>query len=331
MKSHNFVATTRAFITAGNGGNGCVCFRREKSVPRGGPDGGDGGRGGHVIIQADLHINSLISIDYHPHQRADNGINGKSKKSHGRNGKDLVFKVPCGTEIRDNETGKQLGDLIKDGSQLLIAHGGNGGRGNHHWKIGSRQTPDEEYAEGKPGEIKTIRLELKIIADAGLIGFPNAGKSTLLSVISNAHPRIASYPFTTLNPIVGTIINETFNELTIVDIPGLIKDAHEGVGLGHSFLRHIERTQLLIFVIDMAGTDRRNPTDDYFTLVNELNLHNAELSKRPSFIVANKMDVPGAEEKLVDFKKTTGLTPLPISALTRQGIDQIKQTLYDMM
>lgn len=327
MKGHKFVETARVHISAGRGGNGCVSSRREKFVPRGGPDGGDGGRGGHVIIQADQNIHSLIRVHYNPHQRAKDGSHGKGKKLHGRNGKDLVVKVPCGTEIRDEETGTQLADLIKDADQLLMARGGKGGLGNCHWKSGTHQAPRKQ-TEGEAGEYKVIRLELKIIADIGLIGFPNAGKSTLIRAISHARPRTAPYPFTTLSPVIGTIKYETFNDLTIVDIPGLIKGAHKGLGLGHTFLRHVERAQFLVIVIDMAGTDGRDPANDYFSLLNELSLYNADLGRRPFQVVANKMDIPEATEQLPEFEQKTGLTPLPISSITHQGVDQLKEALY---
>lgn len=327
MKGHKFVESARAFVAGGSGGNGCASFRREKFVPHGGPDGGDGGRGGHVIIQADQNINSLISVYYRPHQRAQNGGHGKGKNMHGRNGKDTVLKVPCGTEIRDEETNTRLGDLVTDGTQLTIAQGGQGGQGNSHWKRGSDRSPGE-CTQGEPGEHKTIRLDLKTVADAGLIGLPNAGKSTLLSVISNAHPKIAPYPFTTLHPVIGTVKYKTFTDLTVVDIPGLIKGAYQGAGLGHKFLRHVERAQLLVFVIDMAGADGRNPAEDYFVLLNELSLHNHDLVKRPFLVVANKMDLPEAQEQLPEFEQKTGQTPLLVSSTARQGIDELKQALY---
>jgi len=317
-----------AHITAGNGGNGCMSFRHEKFVPRGGPDGGDGGRGGHVIAQADQNINSLISVYYKPLQKAKDGGHGKGKKMHGRNGKDLILKVPCGTEIRDDETGKLLGDLVNDKEQLTVARGGNGGLGNCHWKTSSHQRP-EEHTDGELCEHKVIRLELKIIGDIGLIGFPNAGKSTLIRAVSNAHPRIAPYPFTTLNPVIGTIKYDTFRDLTIVDIPGIIKGAHKGLGLGHTFLRHVERSPFLVIVIDMAGVDGRNPADDYFVLLNELKLHNAELGNRQMLVVSNKMDIPEASEFLKEFEQKTGIKPVTVSALNRDGIGKLKQALYN--
>jgi len=217
--------------------------------------------------------------------------------------------------------------LIKDADQLLVARGGKGGLGNSHWKSGTHQVP-RKPTEGEDGEYKLIRLELKSIADIGLIGFPNAGKSTLIRAISHARPRTAPYPFTTLSPVIGTIKYETFNDLTIVDIPGLIKGAHKGLGLGHTFLRHVERAQFLVIVIDMAGTDGRDPANDYFSLLNELSLYNADLGRRPFQVVANKMDIPEATEQLPEFEQKTGLTPLPISSITHQGVDQLKEALY---
>ncbi len=330
MKGFKFVETAGADILAGCGGNGCASFRREKFVPFGGPDGGDGGRGGHVILQADPNVDSLISIYYQPRQHAEDGGKGLGQKRHGRNGKDLILKVPCGTVARDETTGAILGELITPGAQLIVAHGGKGGLGNCHWKTSVHQAP-LEHTKGMPGEQRRLRLDLKIVADIGLIGFPNAGKSTLLAAISHAHPKIANYPFTTLQPVIGTIQYDTFTRLKIVDIPGLIKGAHAGAGLGHTFLRHVERTRGLVYVIDMAGSEGRHPADDYATLHDELERYNPELIQRPALVVANKMDLDPALENLHEFMEQTEQKPLLVSGLTGQGTDELKSTLYKLV
>lgn len=327
MKSHKFVETARAVFIAGRGGNGSFSFRREAGVPRGGPDGGDGGRGGHVILRADRNVDTLITLYYNPSQRAGDGIPGRGKQMTGRNGRDIVIAVPCGTEVLDDDTGERLADMIAHDEQVIIARGGRGGLGNCHFTTATHQAPTE-HTEGEPGEEKKVRLTLKIIADVGLIGFPNAGKSTLLSVISHAHPKIASYPFTTLHPVVGTLSGEPGATLTVVDIPGLIQGAHRGAGLGHDFLRHVERTRFLILVVDMAGTDGRHPADDYAVLLDELKRHNPDLVQRPSLLVANKMDLPEAAANLPEFIKRTGQQPLPISAMKREGLDALKKALF---
>lgn len=329
MKKYKFVDYVTVSIFAGRGGNGCVSFRREKYVPRGGPDGGDGGRGGHVIFHAGHNMHSLTPFYYKPRHLAENGGHGKGKRMHGRNGKDVILGVPCGTEIRDDKTNELLGDLINDGAEIIVAYGGQGGLGNCHWKTNTHQAP-VEHTEGEPGEQKKLRLDLKMIGDVGLIGFPNAGKSTLISAISHAHPKIASYPFTTLTPIIGTIKYDTFTELKVVDIPGLIKGAHSGSGLGFTFLRHVERTRLLAFIIDMGGTEGRHPADDYTTLVNEIKQYNPVLAQYPSLIIANKMDIPEANKLLQEFINRTTLSPIPISALKGQGVDELKQVFYDL-
>lgn len=338
MKSHIFVDTARVFAIAGRGGNGCLSFRREKSVPLGGPDGGDGGRGGHVIFQANHDVDSLIAIYYRPHQRAEDGGHGKGKRMHGRNGQDLIVKVPCGTEINIDPGGDQpagsgagrLADLIESGAQFIAAHGGKGGNGNCHWKTSVHRAPMEHTA-GEPGEERTLRLDLKLVADAGLIGLPNAGKSSLLGAISHAHPKIAPYPFTTLNPVIGALSNESLETIKIVDIPGLVQDAHQGVGLGYAFLRHVERAGALVFVIDMAGADGRNPTEDYRTLRSELKLYNPDLAKRPALVVANKMDLPEAAEFLAEFIRRARCKPIPISAKNGTGLEPLKRALFKLV
>lgn len=326
MKSRKFVDSVVLHAQAGQGGNGCVSFRREKYLPRGGPNGGDGGRGGHVILRTDPDTTSLEHILFSPDRRAPNGGHGKGKQIHGRNGRDLIVKLPCGTEVYDADTGARLADLVDPGAEVTVARGGRGGLGNVHWKTSTHQAP-REHTSGGAGETGAIGLQLKLVSDVGLVGFPNAGKSSLLTRLSDAHPRIAPYPFTTLNPIVGTLIFEDYSRATVADIPGLIRGAHDGVGLGHAFLRHIERASALVIVLDMAGTDGRDPAQDLADLRQELALHDASLSTRPTLIVANKMDVPRAAETLTEFRSATGVDPLCVSAATGNGIPELKDTI----
>jgi len=326
MKQRTFIDSVKVYIKAGRGGNGSYSFRREKFVPYGGPDGGDGGHGGSVILKGDRDEDSLIRLHYTPHQTAENGGNGTGQQMHGRNGKNLLLKVPCGTEIWNADTGVMLGEVLQDGQEVVVAKGGRGGIGNVHFKSSTHQAPTE-HTEGTPGEEITARLELKLIADIGLVGFPNAGKSSILTGISDAHPKIAPYPFTTLNPIIGTLIYEDYTRIRIADIPGLIKGAHEGTGLGDDFLRHVVRSKALVYVLDMAGVDGRNPVADYKTLKEELEFYLKGLSKRPSIIVANKMDISEATANLKTFLKKTRTKPLQISAYTGQGLDELRDLL----
>lgn len=327
MKSRKFVDSVVLYARAGAGGNGCVSFRREKFVPCGGPDGGDGGRGGNITLKADYDEDSLVRLFFTPHQRAGNGGYGKGKKLHGRNGKDLVLPVPIGTEVHNTETGEMLGDLTAHDDELTIAHGGRGGKGNCRWKTSTHQAPTE-HTDGEPGEELKLRLLLKLVSNAGLVGFPNAGKSSLLAKISDAHPRVGAYPFTTLNPVIGTMIFDDYSRLRVADIPGLITGAHDGIGLGHAFLRHIERAAYLIYVLDMAGVDGRLPHDDYASLKREIGLHKKDLLTRPSLLVANKSDLPEAGPNLKIFIKKTGLIPIPISATTGEGIPELKDAIF---
>ncbi len=330
MKSHKFVDKVKIRVKAGDGGNGCASFRREKFLPKGGPDGGDGGRGGHVILRGDKNENSLIRLHYNPDRRAEKGGHGKGKKLHGRNGSDLVAKIPCGTEVWDKESGEFLGDIVEHGQRILVARGGSGGKGNSRFKTSTNRAP-REFTPGEPGEEHRLQLILKLVADVGLVGLPNAGKSSLLARISHAHPKVASYPFTTLNPVVGTLVFEDYSRITVADVPGIIKGAHHGVGLGHDFLRHIERSRFLIFVIDMSGADGRNPTEDYRVVREELKRHKPELAQRPSLVVANKMDLSESEERIPSFRKNTGIAPLEVSAATGTGIDLLRKSIYDMI
>lgn len=333
MKQRKFVDSVVAHVAGGAGGNGCLCFRREKYVPKGGPDGGDGGRGGHVILRADPNVDSLIALFFNPQQRAESGQHGMGKRMHGRNGRDLVIAVPCGTEVRDIDTDQLLHDLTEPGVEVLVARGGKGGLGNPHWQTSTHQTP-YEHTDGEPGEEKNIRLDLKLLADVGLVGFPNAGKSSLLSKISNAHPKIAPYAFTTLNPIIGTVkVGSDFEEAsyTVADIPGLVKDAHKGVGLGDRFLRHVERATCLAIVIDMGGAEGRDPVEDYRILQRELKFYRADLLDRSTLVVANKMDLPEAGENLVRFRKETRTKPMPVSAESGEGLDRLKTRLLQIV
>ncbi len=329
MKTRTFVDEVVLHATAGNGGNGSASFRREKFVPHGGPDGGDGGRGGHIILEGSRDTDSLIGIYYSPVRRAEDGGIGRGQQASGRNGQDLVILVPCGATIYDKDSGELLGEILEHGQQQIIARGGKGGRGNVHWKTSTHQAPTE-HTPGETGEEKSLKLVLRIIANIGLVGFPNAGKSLLISKLTGAHPKVAPYPFTTLNPIIGTMVFEDYVRVTVADIPGLIEGAHEGLGLGHGFLRHIERSAILVYVIDMSGIDGRKPYEDYRSLRNELKLHSAEMIRRPSVIVANKMDVPEAAGNLKEFKRKTRTRPISISALTGEGTAALRQTLREL-
>ncbi len=327
MKTRKFIDSVVLHIKAGNGGNGVASFRREKYVPRGGPDGGDGGHGGSIYIQADAQLDSLEALYFRPHQNAEHGGHGRGQRCHGRSGKKLILRVPCGTEAYDATDTVLIGEVLGQDDQLLLAQGGRGGLGNVHFKTSSHQAP-QECTPGTKGEEREIRLVLKTISDISLVGYPNSGKSTLLSKLSEAHPKIAAYPFTTLNPIIGTLVFENYNKLRIADIPGLIDGAHQGVGLGHDFLQHIERTHFLLYVIDMAGMDGRHPADDYRQLKEELRLYDSNLIERPYLLLANKMDQHKAQERLKEFIEQCGEKPLELSALQEHGLTTLRQKLH---
>jgi len=329
MKQRTFIDSVKVFVKAGNGGNGSFSFRREKYIPYGGPDGGDGGKGGSVILKGDRDTDSLIRLYFTPHQAAGQGGKGLGRQMHGRNGTELILKVPCGTQVFNMDTGVLMGEILEHGQELLVARGGKGGVGNVHFKTSTHQAPTE-HTQGELGEELTLRLELKLIADIGLVGFPNAGKSSILTGISDAHPKIAAYPFTTFNPIIGTLVFEDFTRIKIADIPGLLKGAHDGIGLGHDFLRHIERAPCLAYVLDMAGMDGRNPADDYEVLKEELEFYRKDLIDRPSIVVANKMDLPEARANLKEFKKRTRTNPIQISALTGQGLPELRDAMVKL-
>ncbi|WDE95820.1 GTPase ObgE [Lentisphaera profundi] len=324
-----FVDRIKVYVKAGNGGNGCISFRREKYVPKGGPNGGNGGDGGSVIFVVDAGTSSLVDLKFNQHIDATHGGNGLGSDMHGNRGDDLYVKIPAGTVVMDiNNDNYQICDLDDPGSELVIAKGGKGGRGNRSFATSANRIP-RQAEEGGSGEELVLLLELKTIADVGLVGYPNAGKSTFLNSISNSGAKTASYPFTTLNPIVGTIDFPDFTRITIADIPGLVEGAHENVGLGHHFLRHIERTKILVYVLDMNGTDDRDPLDDLVKLKTELDLYEEELSDRACMILANKMDYPGSAENLERLRKATDLQIFPITAELREGVEDVLGFLHD--
>lgn len=326
-----FIDYAIIFVKAGNGGNGMVSFRREKYVPKGGPDGGNGGNGGDVIIKADRHLNTLLDFRYKKHYKAGNGENGKSANKNGKNGKYVVIKVPCGTVVKDAETGSIIADLINDQQEIIVAKGGKGGRGNAEFATSTNQAP--RFAEkGKPGEDKKIELELKLLADIGLVGFPNAGKSTLISVISAAKPKIADYPFTTLIPNLGIVRVDEFKSFVVADMPGLIEGAHSGKGLGIQFLKHIERTRALAFLIDCTTP---NPKESLKILRNELKFFKKDMLKKPQLIVFTKIDL--ANETLLNQIKKIKFSDKQIksihyiSAVTNNGISELVQSMWKLL
>ena len=311
MKTRTFIDQVDVIIRSGKGGDGAATFRREALVQFGGPDGGDGGRGGDVVLRASNHVNSLVSLYFDPHLFAEDGVPGSGRRCFGRRGKDLVVDVPPGTLVTEIDTGLLVADIVEPGQRVVVAKGGVGGFGNVHFKSSVNQAPTE-HTPGGPAEERRLHLELKTIADVGLLGFPNAGKSSLLSAVSAATPKIASYPFTTLNPIVGTMVYPDFAKIRIADVPGIIEGASKGVGLGIAFLKHLERSHVLVYVIDMAGTDAREPWEDYRILANEIAEYNTELPERPALVVANKMDKAAARKNLRRFVKETGVMPVAL-------------------
>jgi GTP-binding protein len=315
-----FVDRTKIYIKGGDGGNGAVSFRREKYVPFGGPDGGDGGRGGDVVFVVDPNLRTLLDFRYQQHLRAERGGHGEGGNRHGRGSEDLVVKVPPGTQVREDETGHLLADLTAEGQSFIVAKGGRGGRGNSRFTGSANKAP--KFAEkGEPGAERWVWLELKLIADAGLIGFPNAGKSTLLSSVSAARPKVADYPFTTLSPNLGVVEVDGIEPFVIADLPGLIGGAHQGVGLGHEFLRHVERTRLLIHVVDAAGVEGRSPLEDYRQINEEISLYDPRLAELPQIVAANKIDLPAAEEGLAALRAEVGEEKVfPVSAVTGMGV-----------
>jgi GTPase len=325
-----FVDQTKIYVKGGDGGNGMVAFRREKYVPMGGPAGGDGGKGANVVFEVNEGLRTLMDFRYQRHWKAPRGEHGMSKNQHGKNAKDMVVKVPPGTVVMDAETKEVIADLVENGQRAVIAKGGRGGRGNSRFATPSNPAP--ELAEnGEPGQERDVILELKLLADVGLVGFPSVGKSTLLSVVSSAKPKIAEYHFTTIVPNLGMVETEDNRSFVMADLPGLIEGASEGVGLGHQFLRHIERTRVIVHVIDMAATEGRDPYEDYLTINKELEEYNLRLTERPQIIVANKMDMPDAEENLQLFKERLeeDFPIFPISALSRKGLRELLFAIAD--
>jgi len=359
-----FVDRIKVFAQAGKGGRGSVSFRREKFVPKGGPDGGDGGRGGDVVLRAERHVDNLANLFYEPIIKAKDGGHGKGKKMAGRAGANKIVKVPVGTIVWRAEDEKfstsnadksragaqqrtpgsdqsairalqsemdLIVDLVRDGEEFVLCRGGAGGKGNVHFKSSRNRAP-RQYTDGEEGEQGYFLLELRTIADAGLVGYPNAGKSTLLRKLSAARPKVAAYPFTTLHPVVGVMELPGYRHATIADIPGLIEGAHRGVGLGHEFLRHITRCPILIFVIDVAGSEGRSPVEDLQNLRKEIDLYDPMLSSRPWLIVANKMDLPNANENLEALQeKFSKVRTVSISAANGEGIDTLKKALAERM
>jgi GTP-binding protein len=320
-----FIDRARIHIKAGDGGNGKVSFHREKYVAAGGPDGGDGGKGGDVVFVVDEGLRTLIDFKYKRKYMAEPGENGGSANCSGKSGRELVIKVPPGTIVRDEKTGRILADMTGADQRVVIAKGGKGGAGNQHFATSTRQVPSFAKA-GDQGEEYHMELELKLIADVGLVGFPNAGKSTILSMVSAANPKIADYPFTTLEPNLGVVSLDEGSSFVLADIPGLIEGAHAGVGLGHDFLRHVERTRLLLHVVDMAAVDGRDPLSDFETINAELRQYNPKLAERPQVVAANKVDLPEGRENLEKFTKTVeakGYRVFPISAATNSGVKEL--------
>ena len=315
-------------VQAGDGGHGCISFRREKYEPWGGPNGGDGGRGGDVILFGNDDTNNLIDFKYKPHWKAQRGEHGLGADQHGSDGKHCVLKVPLGTVVTDDTTGKIVAEVINDGETIVLCKGGNGGWGNTHFKSSTNRAPKRSNP-GHDGEHGNYRLVLKSIADVGLVGFPNAGKSSLTGRITKAHPRTAAYPFTTLHPQIGVIeLPKHYDRLLIADVPGLIEGASENRGLGHRFLRHIERCSVLMFLVDMAGVDGRDPREDYATLLSELKLYDKALLKKPRLVVANKMDLESAAEHLAKFRRKYKTDIAKISCVSGEGLDELKEQLY---
>ena len=331
-----FIDEATIRVKAGDGGNGCVAFRREKFVPRGGPSGGDGGKGGDVIMESSERHNTLVHFRFNPEYKAQRGRHGEGSNKTGRDGESIVLKVPVGTLVYDAESGTKVYDFSRPDERVVIAHGGRGGRGNAQFATSTHQAP-REHEDGRPGEERTLRLELKLLADVGLVGYPNVGKSTLISRISAARPKIADYPFTTLQPNLGVVaLGKAKDERSFVvaDIPGLIEGAHAGAGLGTQFLRHVERTRLLVHLVDVSdASGRADPVKDVEVIMGELESFGAGLESKPMILVASKIDIAQKEKlaKLKRYAKKAGLVLIPISAVTGKGIDDLKYALGDKL
>lgn len=328
-----FVDRVKIHVKGGNGGNGMVSFFRAKYITHGGPDGGDGGRGGDVIFVGDESMGTLMDFRYKRMFKAGNGQDGGKRNCFGKDGESVVIKVPVGTVIREAESGKIMADITKHGEEKILIHGGKGGKGNQHFATPTRQAP--RYAEpGRVAKEYDVILELKLIADVGLIGFPNVGKSTLLSMVTNANPKIANYHFTTLAPNLGVVEGRYGDSFVLADIPGLVEGASEGVGLGHAFLRHVERTKVFIHVVDAAGVEGDDPVENVRKINQELEAYNPELMKRPQVIAANKTDIPGSEENVERLKEAyekEGFEVFPISAATNKGLDELLTKVVEIL
>jgi GTP-binding protein len=327
-----FIDEAKISVKAGNGGNGCVSFRREKYVPKGGPDGGDGGDGGNVIVRASSQMKTLLDLRYRKHYKAGNGAHGKGSNKQGKRGTDVHLIVPVGTIVRDAATGRVIADLARQGEEVLVARGGRGGKGNAAFATSTNQAP-RTAESGEIGEERVLELELKLLADIGLVGFPNAGKSTLISKISSARPKIAEYPFTTLAPVLGIVRphgRDSGESFVVADIPGLIEGAHRGKGLGHQFLRHIERTKVVAYLIECTSTD---PQRDYDTLVNELQLYKPSLANKPRLVLLTKIDLVAIEERrrLEAFRPNDGVPVIMISALTGEGLPGLVGAFWKLL
>ncbi|HDY5235066.1 TPA: GTPase ObgE [Staphylococcus aureus] len=327
-----FVDQVKISLKAGDGGNGITAYRREKYVPFGGPAGGDGGKGASVVFEVDEGLRTLLDFRYQRHFKASKGENGQSSNMHGKNAEDLVLKVPPGTIIKNVETDEVLADLVEDGQRAVVAKGGRGGRGNSRFSTPRNPAPD--FSEkGEPGEELDVSLELKLLADVGLVGFPSVGKSTLLSIVSKAKPKIGAYHFTTIKPNLGVVSTPDQRSFVMADLPGLIEGASDGVGLGHQFLRHVERTKVIVHMIDMSGSEGREPIEDYKVINQELAAYEQRLEDRPQIVVANKMDLPESQDNLNLFKEEIGedVPVIPVSTITRDNIDQLLYAIADKL
>ncbi|HDI7313685.1 TPA: GTPase ObgE [Staphylococcus aureus] len=327
-----FVDQVKISLKAGDGGNGITAYRREKYVPFGGPAGGDGGKGASVVFEVDEGLRTLLDFRYQRHFKASKGENGQSSNMHGKNAEDLVLKVPPGTIIKNVETDEVLADLVEDGQRAVVAKGGRGGRGNSRFATPRNPAPD--FSEkGEPGEELDVSLELKLLADVGLVGFPSVGKSTLLSIVSKAKPKIGAYHFTTIKPNLGVVSTPDQRSFVMADLPGLIEGASDGVGLGHQFLRHVERTKVIVHMIDMSGSEGREPIEDYKVINQELAAYEQRLEDRPQIVVANKMDLPESQDNLILFKEEIGedVPVTPVSTITRDNIDQLLYAIADKL
>lgn len=324
-----FVDEVIVEVNAGNGGDGCMAFRREKYIAMGGPFGGNGGNGADIIFKADEGLRTLIDLRYQKKIKGEAGMNGQGKNKNGKKAEATIVKVPVGTTVRDLDSGVVIGDLIENGQEIVVAYGGRGGRGNV--TLATRSNPCPSYSEkGEPGEVRKVKVELRMLADVGLVGLPSVGKSTILSKITNANPKIASYHFTTLTPNLGVVSTYDY-AYTIADLPGLIEGASEGVGLGHKFLKHIERTKIIAHIIDMSGSEGRDPYDDYMTIRGELEKFSSKLLDKPEVIIANKMDVCGAKDNLEKFKSKINLPIYEVSAINEEGLDEVIKALEELV